>query len=228
MPRHADSGQLDLAEVFRRVQEKMKAEFAIGGMFEHSSANGNAAEMQWIELLRQYLPQRYGVAPAFIINAAGRRSRQIDIAIFDCSHSAPLFPHSAGIHVPIESVYAVFEVKAVITATWLQDAAEKVASVRELRTGRRRILGGLLAASSIWSTATFAPNLKDKLGKLRGHKRLDLGCALDTAAFERRGTVVVSEREQALLFFVMRLIDRLNGLGQARPPDLGSYFGLGG
>jgi hypothetical protein len=100
--------------------------------------------------------------------------------------------------------------------------------VWELRTGRRRILAGLLAASSIWSTATFAPNLKPKLRKLTGHARLDLGCALDTAAFERRTTLVVSDRDRALLFFVMRLIDRLNGLGQARPPDLTSYFRLGG
>ncbi len=57
-----------------------------------------------------------------------------------------------------------------------------------------------------------------------GLGRLDLGCALDRAAFEWRGELAVSEREQALILFVTRLIDRMNGLGQAGPPDLGELF----
>ncbi len=226
MPRHPDSGKLDLTEVFRRVQDKMRAEFAIGGMFEHPHSNGTAAEQQWSELLRQYLPKRYGLAPAFVINSEGRRSRQIDIAIFDCTHSAPLFPHSAGIHLPIESVYAVFEVKSAVSVPWLKDAAEKAASVRSLRSRKRRILTGLLATSTTWTPDTFAPNLEAVLKDLRGNRALNLGCALTTAGFEFDKKLTVSDPDQALIFFMMRLIDRLNALGQAPPPDLTRYFGL--
>ena len=113
MPRHPDSAQLDLAEIFRRVQQEMLAQLAVGRLFEHASAAGAASEQQWLEMLRRYLPNRYRCAPAFIIDAEGRRSRQIDIAIFDNLYSPPLFPHDAGLHVPAESVYAVFEVKQI-------------------------------------------------------------------------------------------------------------------
>src|SRR5579863_4270381 len=171
MPRHPDSGQLDLAEVFRRVQIEMLAQLSVGRLFEHASSAGHATEHHWLELFDRYLPKRYRATPAFVIDAAGRRSRQIDIAIFD-NHSSPtLFPHTSGLHIPAESVYAVFEVKPTFSRQWLSDAGEKAASVRVLhRTsvpviagGSRRssilprpILAGLLATGSVWNADAFS------------------------------------------------------------------------
>src|SRR6185437_10945142 len=111
---------------------EMLAQLRVGGLFEHASSMGAATEHQWLDLLRKYLPRRYRCAPAFVIDSAGRRSRQIDVAIFDNLYSPPLFPHDSGQHVPAESVYAVFEVKPTISKQWIRDAAEKAASVRSL------------------------------------------------------------------------------------------------
>ena len=152
MPRSPDSGQLDLSEVFRRVQRQMLAQLAVGRLFEHASSAGAATEQHWLELFHRYLPRRYRATPAFVIDSAGRRSRQIDIAIFDNLYSPLLFPHDSGVHVPAESVYAVFEVKPTISKQWIRDAADKAASVRALRRTSLRpkpILAGLLATS--WS-----------------------------------------------------------------------------
>src|SRR6476659_1485973 len=179
MPRRPDSGHIDLAEVFRRVQEEMLAQLSVGALFEHPSAAGHATEHHWLQLFDRYLPKRYRAAPAFVIDSTGRRSRQIDIAIFDNLYSPPLFPHEAGLHLPAESVYAVFEVKPTISKQWLRDAAEKAASVRALRrtsapiiaSGALRrapirpqpILAGLLATSSVWSAETFGANVRNAL-----------------------------------------------------------------
>jgi len=133
MPRRPDSGQIDLAEVFRRVQHEMLAQLAVGRLFEHASAAGTATEHHWIELFNRYLPKRYRTTSAFVIDSNGRRSRQVDIAIFDNLYSPLLFPHSSGTHIPAESVYAVFEVKPTFSRQWLRDASEKAASVRALR-----------------------------------------------------------------------------------------------
>ena len=134
-----------------------------------------ATEHHWINLFERYLPKRYRAAPAFLIDSDGRRSRQIDIAIFDNLYSPPLFPHDAGLHVPAESVYAVLEVKPTISKQWLRDAGEKAASVRRLRrtsapiiaSGALRrspikpqpIRAGLMATSSVWSAETFAESV---------------------------------------------------------------------
>ena len=66
MPRNPDSGRLNLAEVFRRVQHRMLSDLAVGGMFEHASAAGAASEQNWLALFNQYLPQCYRSAPAFV------------------------------------------------------------------------------------------------------------------------------------------------------------------
>jgi uncharacterized protein DUF6602 len=171
MPRPPDSGQLDLADVFRRVQRKLLADLTVARLFEHPSAAGTATEHHWLQLFAQYLPTRYRSAPAFVINSAGRRSRQIDIAIFDTHHSPPLFPHTSGTHIPVESVYAVFEVKPTISRQWLRDAGEKAASVRDLSPSKRKILAGLLATSSVWRPETFTPNLRRALAALPADAR---------------------------------------------------------
>lgn len=224
MPRLPDSGQLNLADVFHLVQRRLLADLHTTGTFEHPSANGTATEQIWIELFSQFLPARYRSAPAFIINAAGQRSRQIDIAIFDNLASPPLFPNPAGIHIPIESIYAVFEVKPTISKQWLQDASIKAASVRQLQSSNRKILAGLLATSSVWKEETFPTNLRRALRALPTPQKIDFGCALEHGSFEHHKSVSVSPSNRALIFFLLRLVTRLNSLGLTPKVDLLKYL----
>jgi hypothetical protein len=100
-----DTHQIDLHKIFRRVQQQMLANLAASEIFEHPTACGAATEQHWLDLLNRYLPHRYQATSAFIIDADGRRSRQIDIAIYDRFYSPLLFHHDSGPHVPAESVY---------------------------------------------------------------------------------------------------------------------------
>jgi len=291
----------------------MLADMAVGSLFEHASTAGAATEHHWINLFLRYLPKRYRAAPAFVIDSDGRRSRQIDIAIFDNLYSPPLFPHDAGLHVPAESVYAVFEVKPTISKQWLRDAGEKAASVRTLRrtsapiiaSGALRrspirpqpILAALLATSSVWSAETFAENVRRAMGcamgtdeigdcpelphgprkqtiaasgrtvpnfkthtaspaplhtSARGQTdrqqrspspsprppspselhRIDLGCSLQHGAFEQLDIrspefpsphIQVSDPDESLIFFMLRLLDRLRAMGTTPAADLMEY-----
>jgi len=228
MPRHTDSAHLNLSEVFHRVQQEMLAQLSVGKLFEHASAAGHASEHHWLDLFARYLPHRYRAAPAFVIDSTGRRSRQIDIAIFDNLYTPPLFPHASGLHLPAESVYAVFEVKPTFSRQWLRDAADKAESVRSLhRTsvrvpGRRatkppRIMAGLLAMTSVWTPQTFRSNLRNALKAYP----LDLGCCLQHGAFE---DTTISNADDSLIFFILRLLNRLRELGTAPAPDWEKYM----
>jgi hypothetical protein len=236
MPRSPDSGQLDLAEVFYSVQEEMLAQLAVGGFFEHPSAAGTATERHWLDLFNRYLPKRYRATPAFVIDSEGRRSRQIDIAIFDNLYSPLLFPHKSGLHIPAESVYAVFEVKPTFSRQWIRDAGEKAASVRSLRRTSVRvmsgnklrppikptpILAGLLATTSVWTQATFKTNLRRALES--DPNRLDLGCSLEHGSFEQTKKIRISIPEESLIFFILRLLERLRAQGTAPAADLMKY-----
>lgn len=239
MPRPPDSGRLDLAEFFLCVQYEMLSQLSVDGLFEHASTSGAATEKHWIDLFNRYLPQRYRTTPAFVVDSTGRRSRQIDIAIFDNLYSPLMFPHASGLHIPAESVYAIFEVKQTITRQWIREASEKAATVRAMRRtsvpiiagGKRRtpikpapILTGILGSTSIWTPKTFSSNLVSSLEAIEPKNRLDLGCALEHGSFERTNKgIKVSTANESLIFFMLRLLDRLRKQGTAPAADLMEY-----
>ena len=239
-----DRGRIDFSRIFLRVQEEMLAHLAVGEVFEHPNSCGAATEQQWIGLFNQYLPQRYRASSAFIVDADGRRSRQIDVAIYDNFYSPLLFPHDSGLHVAAESVYAVFEVKQALTPELLRDAGRKAGSVRRLRRTSvpvpfaggcypakepPQILAGILAIRAAWSDS-FHWKLPAALRQMSAEERLDLGCALAAGAFEfvaaeppGLGKVRLSTAKESLIFFVLRLLERLRAMGTAPAADLMDY-----
>ena len=131
---------------------------------------------------------------------------------------------------------AIFEVKQRITSQLIYDAGRKVASVRSLRRtsipiisggGARRaiaphrILAGILAVRSPWNES-FQEKIADVMRDLPPEELLDFGCALQQGSFEckprprARGVAVhFSTRDEARIFFIIRLMVRLRALGTA-------------
>jgi hypothetical protein len=241
---YRDSTRINLREIFLSVQKQMLACLAMGDAFENPSACGSASEQHWIALFTRYLPQRYRASPAFVVDADGRRSRQIDIAIYDNLYSPLIFPHDSGLHIAAESVYAIFEVKQRLTPQLIRDAGRKAGSVRSLRrtsapiisAGRPRaaivpgrILAGILAAHSPWEES-FQNKIAASLAALPPHQQLDFGCALRQGSFEYKPGrksgefgLCFSTPDEALIFFFIRFMERLRALGAAPAADLMEY-----
>ncbi len=238
MSRAPDSGSVDLNQVFLHIQRRMLSHLEVGSSLEHPVTCGAAGEVRWIRLLESHLPERYRASSAFIVDAAGHRSRQIDIAIYDRFYSPLIFPFDSGFLIPAESVYAVLEVKQILTRSHVRNAGLKIASVRRLsRTsapvrsaGRsyppkkpHRILGALVATRSVWLT-DFEENLTAALDQLAPDEAVDLGCVVTKGAFEagKRGWRF-SRPGESLIYFMIRLIERLRALGTAPAVDLMAY-----
>jgi hypothetical protein len=238
MPRPTDSGRVDLNEVFLHMQRRMLAHLEVGSALEHASTCGAASEAHWIRLFNSHLPERYRASSAFIVDSGGRRSRQIDIAIYDRFYSPLIFPYESGYLVPAESVYAIVEVKQVLTRQYARDVGLKIGSVRRLsRTSVQvpfaggayppkqphPILGVLAALRSVW-VKHFEENLASALAQLSPLESVDLGCVLHQGAFERQSKRLhLSRPDESLIYFMIRLIERLRALGNAPAADLMSY-----
>jgi hypothetical protein len=234
--------KLDLQDIFPRIQNQMLSQFDLGALLVNPAVRGTATENHWIAFFNRYLPRRYAASSAFVISAGGRFSRQIDIAIYDRLYSPVLFRHDSGLHLPAESVYAVFEVKEVLDSHSLADAAEKVASVRMLPRNsgplvpavgmwpviaHGQILGAILAVRSTWG-GNFRRNAARDIGKLPPEQRLDFGCSLLHGSFEAlpRGetySLHFSPAREALAFLYVRLFERLRALGVAPATNLMDY-----
>ena len=238
MPRPPDSGSVDLSQVFLHIQRRMLSHLDVGDSLEHPGTCGAAGELRWMRLFESHLPERYRASSAFIVDAAGKRSRQIDIAIYDRFYSPLIFPFESGLLVPAESVYAVVEVKQVLTRQHARNAGLKIASVRRLnRTSApvpyaggsyppkkpHRILGAVVATRSVW-VKDFGQNVTSALAQLSPDQAVDLGCVVTQGAFESgKHGLHFSRESESLIYFMIRLIERLRCLGNAPAVDLMSY-----
>lgn len=235
----------DLRDLFFALQSKLAANLETSRKaILHPGAKGSAIEKGWRKMLGNYLPWRYCVSKAFVIDSNGAMSHEIDLVIHDRQYSPLLFKHRGALYVPAESVYAVFEIRPVLDAGNVEYAAEKAASVRKLeRTsvpfphaeGRVRkpkqppeILAGLLCLQSEWAVP-FEASLRKSLKTAPRKGRLDLLCALRNAtvdvAYDTRdgATFQTSAADTALIFFFLRLLARLREMATVPAMDLEKY-----
>jgi hypothetical protein len=233
-------------EWFRRQQEKMLADLReVRTVQEHPTARGDGTELHWLAMLQRRLPARYRAERAFVIDADGNRSQQIDIVVHDRQFCPVLLDTAGGIHIPAESVYAVLEVKQDLTKGQMEYAGEKIASVRRLRrtsaeflhaTGRSRttpkpILGGIVAYESGWSPP-LGTAFESALRVSPADAQLDVGCALCHGGFEvvygsgGEPNITQSGAESSLIFFFLRLLHRLQRVATVPAIDYVEYSSL--
>lgn len=186
---------IDLKELYEGLQRQMSASLDVDRDFiSHAGSMGDASEQHWISFLRKYLPDRYKVDKAIVIDSFGNVSDQIDIVIYDSLYTPFIFKQDGFLYIPAESVYAVFEVKQDIRGN-VKYAAQKVESVRKLQrtsidmvaSGRTikarlltKIVGGILTTTNSYKQKD---TIKDQLKSLTGYQTLDMGCCCDKGSF---------------------------------------------
>lgn len=234
---------VDLRQLLIAKQKTLATGLETGReVFEHPGAKGEVSEFDWRGALSEFLPKRYAVSKAFILDSKGEVSDQIDLVIHDAHYCPLLFEQGDQRFIPAESVYAVFEIKQELSSETVSYAIGKAASVRRLHrtslpivhaggeyTAREpfEILAGILALRSSWSPP-FGDSFEASLEGGDDRGRLDLGCALQNGAFDIRyegddRTITTSDPEASLMFFVLHLFGRLQQLGTVPAIDLAEY-----
>lgn len=230
-----------LRKAFKHLQAGLLHDLGAGDISIHPTTKGDNAELNWINMLDKFLPKRYAVKKAFVVDVNDNASQQLDVVIYDVQYSPLLFEHKGALYVPAESVYAVFEVKQELDKLNINYAAEKISSVRGLeRTSApiphaggnyepvvpKRIIGGVLATRSSWSPP-FGASLVEALNGCSETGCIDLGCAVADGAFEyvaeKSHEFTVREDEDSLLFFALRLFHQLQMVGTVPAIDVNRW-----
>lgn len=232
------SGATWLRDAFINVQEQLELNLRqASASIAHAGSQGAVNEEHWIEVFRAYLPKRYEVASAFVIDSRGSRSQQIDIVIFDRHFTPTLLDQKSHRYIPAEAVYAVFESKPHIDKDYLAYAGEKAASVRRLyRTSSPithaggtfaprppfSIVAGIVAQKCAWKDG-FGESFRSNLA-LPEEASLNCGCALENGAFDTFADELrIVPRGGALIYFLFRLLARLQALGSVPAVDWSAY-----
>ena len=228
--------EFDLREAFLLRQDQLLSTLGVGrSVGSHPVAVGDDSELNWRGMLKSILPTRYRVSKGFAIDSDGKRSGQIDLLIYDRHFSPVLLDVGDYVFIPAEAVFAALEVKQELSRETIEYAVTKVASVRDLhRTSApvpfvegsykpkplQHIVGGLLTMNSSWNPPLGEP-LDEALHDFGGQGQLDIGCALRDGSFEvneEGGATARSDAESVLIFFVIRLLTRLQKM--ASPPAI--------
>lgn len=224
----------NLKELFEGKQEAMLKELAaLRRGIIHMPTMGEAGENKWRQLFRDYLPSRYAIEKAHVVDSSGKISEQIDLVIFDRQYANLAFNQDGIIYVPAEAVYAVCELKQNINKAQLKYAAEKIASVRKLKrtsaavpqiSGKakrkqlKKVIGALIAIESDYSPAYGATFKKHKKA-LTGNKSLDFVFTLSNGLPDAR-----TKTGSGLVLFIFKLLDALQKMGNAPAIDFGMYI----
>ncbi|MEJ1095352.1 MULTISPECIES: DUF6602 domain-containing protein [unclassified Pseudoxanthomonas] len=227
-----------LREAFGQVQSNLGATMKLAAQsISHGGVMGSVNEDHWLELFRSYLPNRYDVATGIVIDSSGNRSQQIDVVVFDRHFTPTLLDQKNHRYIPAEAVYGVFECKPTINKDYIAYAQDKAASVRRMRRTSVaiahaggtykpkepfRIIAGLLAPNVSWADGfgeVFQRNLSADPELM-----LDCGVALDHGCFDSHdGSLLVTTEQGALMYFLFRLLSRLQSLGSVPAIDWVAY-----
>jgi len=199
-------------------------------------------------MLSTYLPKRYCVSKAHVIDHEGSYSDQIDIVIYDRYYSPFILQQNGATFIPAESVYAAIEVKPKIDMTTIKYASKKALSVRKLkRTSAKiiqadgrdfdpkvppKIITGILAIDGKCSK-----KILEKLKNFSEQECLNFGCSLNGTYFVIKDfqpwkenvaphTLEYGEDKNSFVIFFINLLSELQKMGTVPAIELEKYLDM--
>jgi len=121
------------SNVLRMAEQRLSLDAAGAENFEHHGLKGNERSAALGEFLGQHLPTVFAVGKGEAIDFRDNRTGELDLFVYDRSTAAPIQSSSESALVPAEAVYAVIEVKSVLTQDELNKCMEAAKRVRALR-----------------------------------------------------------------------------------------------
>lgn len=230
-----------LQRAFASEQECLMAKLRSSDRIVHDGDRGEVNEQYFIDVLRHYLPNRYTVHKASILDSEGHISDSIDVVVHDRQYTPTLLDSESHRYVPAEAVYAVFECKPAMNKHYLEYAGKKAESVRRLKQtsvpivhagatpyppkAPIKMIAGILATEVEWKDG-LGDSFRTCHAEQAGLQRLDCGLAVDGHSFDTfadGGAYTFCASENALVFFLFRLLNQLQSLGTVPAIDWNAY-----
>lgn len=127
---------------YRCLNQMMVEEIDLAS--SHGGVTGHYREEMWMNFFRSIIPLKYSLAQGVIIIDSNRkRSREVDIAIYDEQYTPYVFQYNTLRFIPIEAVAVAIECKS---EKWDEDGlkgwAESIMKLESCASGIARIVSG--------------------------------------------------------------------------------------
>lgn len=122
-----------IAKYYQGIYNQIQSEVEfINELIHHQGLKGEGNESIIRDLIKRFIPKKYGIGTGIVIDRNGNSSKQCDIIIYDNYHYPEIFTLS-NIHIfPVDLVYAVIEVKTTLDNKQAKLSIDNIRSVRKL------------------------------------------------------------------------------------------------
>jgi hypothetical protein len=122
-----------LHQYYRGITQQLRSEVDfINSLFHHQGVKGEGNEAVLRDLIKKFIPKRYGIGTGVLIDRFGHQSRQCDIVVYDTLLYPSLLSLSSVHLFPVDLVYATIEVKTTLDSGTVKEALQNIASVKAL------------------------------------------------------------------------------------------------
>ncbi|MFU2316039.1 DUF6602 domain-containing protein [Rahnella sp. PCH160] len=123
---------MDIRKIFEAISLELSAKFQKTIQIKHNGGKGDNRENAFVDFLKEYLPNKYGIGRGEVISPENEISGELDIVIFDKDH-CPLFLKSDSHSLyPRESVFGAISMKSHLDSDELKDAYKNIASLKKV------------------------------------------------------------------------------------------------
>jgi len=125
------------SQIFQQILTQAEAYLSLAAKsaanFKHRGIRGDERADALNQFLASHLPQSFATGKGEVIDFRDARTGQIDLFIYDKVTASPLLALPENTLLPAEALYAVIEVKSVLTQVELNTCAAAAVRVRSLQ-----------------------------------------------------------------------------------------------
>ncbi len=140
---------MNQTELFQKAADKLHADFEESRVVPHAGVKGGEAEKLVRKFLNDHLPGRFRAGSGFIVDRKDTVSRQTDVIIYDALNCPVYRVSEEGGVYPSDNVAGVVEVKSSLNKAELDNAWEKVASVKALHKTPEPDMGSFITTNTL-------------------------------------------------------------------------------
>lgn len=122
---------MTLYDVIKTAVPKLEAEYNMSKIVQHSASKGALREFLLKEIIRPFLPKRYGLCNGECFDSHDGVSKQLDVIVYD-----DLFSYAVSMGdyymMPFESAYGEIEVKSMLNKEAFFESIDNIASFKAL------------------------------------------------------------------------------------------------
>lgn len=122
---------MTLYDVIKTATPKLEAEYNMSKIVQHSASKGALREFLLKEIIRPFLPKRYGLCNGECFDSHDGLSKQLDVIVYDdlFSYAVPMGDYYM---MPFESAYGEIEVKSMLNKEAFFESIDNIASFKSL------------------------------------------------------------------------------------------------